>query len=65
MLQSGAAQAWVGWTRADALATLDDIARIAEAKGAPVHAVIFQTTDPDPPAPAHPVNCSGNDTDAA
>ena len=54
VLQSGAAQAWIGWTRAYALATLNDIARIAEAKGVPIHTLIFQTTDPRPAAARTP-----------
>ena len=54
VLQSGAARAWLGWTRADAVATLNDVARMAEDKGVPTHTLIFQTTDPRPAAARAP-----------
>ena len=47
VLQSGAAQAWIGWSRKDALATLAGVARMAQVQHVPTHTLIFQ-----PPAAA-------------
>ena len=54
VLQSGSAQAWLAWTRDDALATLRDIDRLAGERAVPTHTLIFQTTDPRPAAPRTP-----------
>ena len=47
VLQSGAAQAWIGSSRKDALATLAGVARMAQVRLVPTHTLIFQ-----PPAAA-------------
>ena len=54
VLQSGAAQTWLAWTRDEALAALRDIARLAQEKAVPTHTLIFQATDPRPAAPRTP-----------
>ena len=50
VLQSGAAQASIGWSRKDALATLASVARMAQVQHVPTHTLIFQQTDPRPAA---------------
>ena len=54
VLQSGSAQAWLAWTRDEALATLRIIARLAHDKAVPTHTLIFQVTDRHPAAPRTP-----------
>lgn len=51
VLQSGAAQAWLGWSRKDALDTLASVARSAQNQRVPTHTLIFQNTDPRPARP--------------
>ncbi|MDE0456069.1 MAG: hypothetical protein OXI15_02140 [Chromatiales bacterium] len=54
VLQSGAAQASLAWTRDEALASLAHATRMAQARHVPTHTLIFHVTDPRPAAPKTP-----------